>query len=191
MDRLTPPAEGLGLLLVGGSNALIEHARPSLKALDEWLRDGGAPSDEIAGLIGLGPGLTPSGDDYLGGVFLGLRFLKQEEKADALWRWLAPRLIERTSALSAAHLAAASQGIASEPVKQCIRSTNPDWKALSAVGHSSGWDALAGVASVAASAAARALDGATSTPAARRIAAWRDQLCGSCSVPVTEATTGF
>src|SRR5260221_13041759 len=43
------------------------------------------------------------------------------------------------------------------------------------------------VTSEAASAAAYALDGATWTPAARSFATCRDQPCGSCSVPVTEA----
>lgn len=195
MERLTPPAEGLGLLLTGGSNALIEHARPALQALENWLVQDGAPPREAAGLIGLGPGLTPSGDDYLGGVLLALLFLEHKEKADALWRWLAPQLVEKTSALSAAHLAAASVGKGNAAVLECIemlfQGKTDKLHTLSAVGHSSGWDAFAGVASVAASAAARALDGATSTPASRRIAAWRDQPCGSCSVPVTEATTGF
>src|SRR5260221_12797952 len=43
------------------------------------------------------------------------------------------------------------------------------------------------VTSEGASAAAYALDGATWTPAARSFCTCRDQPCGSCSVPVTEA----
>ena len=198
MERLSVPAEGLGPLLLGGSNPLIEHARPALRALDEWLPRGGPPAAEISRLIGLGPGLTPSGDDYLGGVLLALRAFHENEKAELLWNWLAPRLIEGTSALSAAHLAAAASGRGSNALLQCIDllfEEKPDaarrLRALGAVGHCSGWDSLAGAASVAANAAARALEGATSTPASRRIAAWRDHLCGSSSVPVTEATTGF
>lgn len=198
MERLSIPQEGFGLLMIGGSNPLIAHARPALDALERWLARGGEPEAEVARLIGLGPGLTPSGDDYLGGVLLGLLFLEQKEKADALWRWLAPQLVERTSALSAAHLAAASAGKGNPVLLGCIDALlagNPELElqltALAAVGHSSGWDSLAGAASVAANAAARALEGATSTPASRRIATWRDQPCGSSSVPVTEAITGF
>ena len=58
--------------------------------------------NEAAQLIGLGPGLTPSGDDYLGGV-LSLRWLGRGSQADSLWRWLEPRLAGHTSEISAAH----------------------------------------------------------------------------------------
>src|SRR5688572_1159184 len=69
------PAEGLGCLLLGQHNGLATHAQPALDALDEWLRHGLAVPQDAAGLIGLGPGLTPSGDDYFGGMLVALRAL--------------------------------------------------------------------------------------------------------------------
>src|SRR5262245_60001753 len=68
------PAEGFGGLIVGVHNPLSVHAQPALEAIDRWLA-GNALAGEAAELIGLGPGLTPSGDDYLGGVLVALRWL--------------------------------------------------------------------------------------------------------------------
>jgi hypothetical protein len=140
------PAEGLGCLVLGERNALSEHAQPALDALAEWLA-GNALRSEAEGLIGLGPGLTPSGDDYLGGMLVALRLSARVPQADALWRWLEPRLAGRTSAISAAHLAAAAAGEAHEALHVALTGKwNLD--ALSAVGHCSGWDALAGAVAV-------------------------------------------
>jgi hypothetical protein len=136
------PAEGLGCLVVGSHNALTAHAQPALDAVDEWLA-GNALDPRAEQLIGLGPGLTPSGDDYLGGVMVALHALGRSAQAGALWRWLEPRLASRTSAISAAHLAAAATGQAHEALHR-ILDGDLDLKALDAVGHCSGWDALAG-----------------------------------------------
>ena len=66
------PAEGLGSLVIGAHNAFSGHAQPALDALEHWLV-GNSLGDEAEQLIGLGPGLTPSGDDYLGGMLVALR----------------------------------------------------------------------------------------------------------------------
>ena len=84
------PEEGLGCTILGVHNALAVHAQPALEAIDHWLA-GNALGNDAAQLIGLGPGLTPSGDDYLGGVLVALRALGRDAQADALWRWLEPR----------------------------------------------------------------------------------------------------
>ena len=106
-------------------------------------------------LIGLGPGLTPSGDDYLGGVLIALHYFGRRPQAQGLWRWLEPRLA-RTSAISGAHLAAAAAGEGHEALHRCLEalcSRAADWTAalaaLDGVGHCSGWDSLAGVVAVA------------------------------------------
>jgi hypothetical protein len=140
------PAEGLGCLILGAHNALSGHAQPALDALERWLV-GNALADEAQQLIGLGPGLTPSGDDYLGGMLVALRLSGRGMQAEGLWRWLQPRLKERTSAISAAHLAAAAAGEAHEALHDLLGGSL-DFDRLSAVGHTSGWDALAGAAAV-------------------------------------------
>src|SRR5262245_40004996 len=143
-DRI--PAEGFGCLVIGMHNALSGHAQPALDALERWLV-GNAMADEAAQLIGLGPGLTPSGDDYLGGMLVSLRRTGRSMQAEGLWRWLQPLLRERTSAISAAHLAAASAGEGHEAL-HAVLDGELDLNALDAVGHTSGWDALAGAAAV-------------------------------------------
>lgn len=150
------PQDGLGCTILGVENALSVHAQPALDALERWL-SGHALSVELEQLIGLGPGLTPSGDDYLGGVLIALRWLGRGAHADSLWRWLEPRLAARTSAISAAHLAAAAAGEGHEALHEVLENLaaweTPSLTAslgrLDAVGHSSGWDALAGIVAVA------------------------------------------
>ena len=150
------PEEGLGCTILGVDNALSVHAQAALEAIDLWLA-GNALGNDAEALIGLGPGLTPSGDDYLGGVLIGLRWLGRGGQADSLWRWLEPRLAGRTSAISAAHLAAAAQGEAHEALHDVLSDLSawqvpdllPNLGRLDAVGHSSGWDALAGAVAVA------------------------------------------
>ena len=150
------PEEGLGCVILGVHNALSVHAQPALEALERWLA-GNALGHEVAQLIGLGPGLTPSGDDYLGGVLVALRWVGRGAQADSLWRWLEPRLAERTSAISAAHLAAAAAGEMHEALHDVLTDLAawdtpdllPRLSRLDALGHTSGWDALAGIVAVA------------------------------------------
>jgi len=150
------PSDGLGALVCGGSNALIEHARPAFASLELWLA-GGRLGGDARMLLGLGPGLTPSGDDYLGGLLIGLRTFGRAADADALWAWLGPRSSTRTSLISAAHLAAAAEGEAHESLHACLdalgEGTIAGWPGrldrLGSIGHCSGWDGLAGVLAVA------------------------------------------
>jgi hypothetical protein len=104
-------------------------------------------------LLGLGPGLTPSGDDFIGGLLLALRTIGHGALADAIWKRIAPALSTRTSALSAAHLRAAAAGAGAEavhaPLAAILEGDDGDvashLAALDRVGHCSGWDAMAGV----------------------------------------------
>lgn len=152
--RPRAPSEGLGGLVADQHNALSGHAQPALDAIDRWLV-GHALDDDAQALIGLGPGLTPSGDDYFGGVLIALHAFGRKSQAQGLWRWLTPRL-PRTSAISGAHLAAAAAGEGHAALHDCLRvlcDSNGYWPdaltALDAVGHCSGWDSLAGVVAVA------------------------------------------
>jgi hypothetical protein len=138
------PAEGLGCLILGKHNGLAMHAQPALDAVDRWL-EGHSLSQDAETLIGLG--LTPSGDDYFGGVLVALHALGRGSQAQSLWRWLEPRLASRTSAISGAHLAAAAAGQGHEALHEVLNG-NLDFKRLDEVGHTSGWDALAGAMAV-------------------------------------------
>jgi len=157
-----PARDGLGGAIAGASSPLIEHARPAMDAIDAWLLRGGASIPRRArALIGLGPGLTPSGDDYLAGLMIGLRAIGNRAAAAVLWRWLAPQAATLTSAISGAHLAAAARGEAHEALHACVAALFASdaararlrWPCLlsrlDAVGHCSGRDGLAGAVAVA------------------------------------------
>ena len=121
-----------------------------LRRLKAWLNEphsGSAPT----GLIGLGPGLSPSGDDILGGLSLALRGRK-DPRAHWLFDAVTPRLNE-THPLSAAHLEAALDGEACEALHFVALSQASGssvakviLQRLAAVGSHSGWDMLLGAA---------------------------------------------
>jgi len=68
---------------------------------------------EAAGtLAGLGPGLTPAGDDFLVGVMWGLRFRPGDGDVDILCAAIVEAAAPRTTPLSAALLRAAGAGLA-------------------------------------------------------------------------------
>ena len=150
------PAEGFGCLLGEAANL-----PPAIAALKRWMADPGGEPDAAAGLIGLGPGLTPAGDDLIGGALCALRFTGQAALAARLAAWALPLAQAGTSRISRAHLECAAEGECGEAVNDAIVALlaggAPDLGRIDAVGHTSGWDALAG--------AALAL-GATATPAA-------------------------
>jgi hypothetical protein len=139
------PAEGFGGLVLDAHNSLSGHAQPALDALEGWLV-GNTLEPEAEMLIGLGPGLTPSGDDYLGGMLIALHQLQRGPQAAGLWRWLEPRL-SRTSDISRAHLTAAAAGEGHEAL-HAVLGGDLALEKLDGVGHTSGWDALAGVVAV-------------------------------------------
>jgi hypothetical protein len=105
----------------------------------------------VRGLVGSGPGLTPSGDDVLCGLLLALRLRGRLGPAERVWAAVAPRLTSTTS-LSAALLAEARDGYAVPPVVELAAAlVAGDASGLEdatartlAVGHSSGSDLLAG-----------------------------------------------
>jgi hypothetical protein len=115
-------------------------------------------------LIGLGPGLTPSGDDFLCGAMATLRYLGRGEVAGRLAERVLPPARSGTSLISACYLRCAAQGEASEVlfnVLACVVSGGKDGldahlDAVDAVGHTSGWDSLAGAAAVCAALCAAA-----------------------------------
>lgn len=107
-------------------------------------------------LLGLGPGLTPSGDDFLGGMMIALHAIDCEEAAISLWTSIAPRMETRTTAISRAHLRAAAGGTGHEALHAILSnllrgesdSLRGNLDRVGAIGHSSGWDTLAGMLTV-------------------------------------------
>ena len=103
-------------------------------------------------LIGLGPGLTPSGDDLLGGVLVALHLLGRPDLAEALWHGTRGALETGTNAISRAHFAAAARGRGGAALHGILNDLLTGKRAALAarlaaidhIGHCSGWDALAG-----------------------------------------------
>jgi hypothetical protein len=156
------PEEGLGRVYLHDKREtpLARIARPRLMRFESWLRDtletdrvaSPASSEAIAGLIGLGPGLTPSGDDFLVGALALLDALAERKAHAALARAIADTPRGLTSPLSDCFLRAAAAGHLGEHLHcavSAVMSGAPSaaLAAIRKIGHSSGWDMLAGVAS--------------------------------------------
>jgi hypothetical protein len=166
--RSMSPFDGLLPLVIeegGGGEwggAFERLARPRLARLESWIlaakltnegeREGEPPVD----LLGLGPGLTPSGDDALCGVLLALKAMGSQVATRLSQRLAAA--IEResaqaTTALSGQFLVAAMEGQGSAVLHEFVGALAGGETAripaalekLSRVGHSSGLDAAAGV----------------------------------------------
>ncbi|HEY4718672.1 MAG TPA: DUF2877 domain-containing protein [Anaerolineales bacterium] len=109
-----------------------------------------AISTAAKSLAGMGPGLTPAGDDLLLGAMHGLWATRPE--AAAFSATIAAAAAPRTHALSAAWLTAAAAGEAAAPWHDLVTAlARQDRRALQAAalrilptGHTSGADSLAG-----------------------------------------------
>jgi hypothetical protein len=169
---------GLGTLLTtldkpslppGSENdALLQAALWPIAAVWQWLDAALAGSPEAPppteGLVALGPGLTPSCDDFLCGIMAALNYLGHGEIASRLAASVLPVAERETSLISAAYLRCAAKGHASavlydaiESVLQGGRDLEARLDAVHAVGHTSGWDSLVGAASVCAALARQTL----------------------------------
>jgi hypothetical protein len=110
-------------------------------------------------LVGLGPGLTPSGDDFLGGLLFAARSLKTAYPGDFLWEERPiTDLIEwarkQTHSISHSILSDLALGHGPEPLHDVVASllkgedlgdVMAGVTRLLRIGHTSGWDILAGV----------------------------------------------
>jgi hypothetical protein len=110
-------------------------------------------------LVGLGPGLTPSGDDYLGGLLFTAHRLKAAYPTEFSWG-AGPvldflyRARPQTNRISHTILSDLAHGHGPEPLHDLVNSLLQAEKArpllssvdrLIGIGHTSGWDMLAGV----------------------------------------------
>jgi hypothetical protein len=115
-------------------------------------RDAANLRQAAKGLGGIGPGLTPAGDDLLLGAMHGLWATLLPEEAQSFGTLLANAAIPRTHALSAAWLQAGASGEAAEPWHTLVAAIadRDEIELRSAAmrilptGHTSGSDALGG-----------------------------------------------
>ena len=122
-------------------------------------RDLGLLQEHATSLVGLGSGLTPSGDDFLGGLFFAFELLRQNyPEIQELQIWNYSNLIfegkSRTNQISYCLLKDHADGHAMEPMHrfvgallegQPIAQSLPHAAEVVAVGHTTGWDLLTGV----------------------------------------------
>jgi hypothetical protein len=160
------PDEGLARLLrctgtPSPATPLMTAAKSSISYLEQLLggaatsRDPKIDAARIAPLLGLGPGLTPSGDDFLAGVLVARSLTERARLRDRLWQAVEPLLTHHTSDISHAHLAAAAEGFGGAALHELLcailagatDTKPPAIAAVTAIGHTSGWDALAGAIS--------------------------------------------
>ena len=106
----------------------------------------------MGSLVGAGPGLTPSGDDVLCGVLLGLRLAAEPTALERVHAAVVPRL-GATTTLSASLVREAAAGYAVPDLVRlgaALAAGDRDeaagaTQALLAIGHTSGRDLLAGL----------------------------------------------
>jgi hypothetical protein len=139
---------------ITGRWGLSGHATPRLLADACLAGDLAQAVDAAERIVGLGPGLTPSGDDALAGLLLSLRLLGGAVPGGGRAVWLADWLGaavtahagDRTTSLSATLLHCAARGQASVEAAAVLRGIAgqdplvPAARRLLATGHTSGAD---------------------------------------------------
>lgn len=105
---------------------------------------GGEPlTDPLRGLVGAGPGTTPSGDDIIVGVLAGLRATGDDSRAHALELATRP-LLPRTTEASRHYLRHAMNGAFAEHVHHAIAALSGFGSVPSLVADAQAWGATSG-----------------------------------------------
>ncbi|HEY4371868.1 MAG TPA: DUF2877 domain-containing protein [Burkholderiales bacterium] len=145
---------GFGCVLVGALPPFpLDHRADAAHALAAAIRANDAAAFTAAGLrlLGVGGGLTPSGDDFVGAALFTLHHLDIDS---APWREASAALTlatrTRTHAISAALFDDLAAGASFTPLHDLIaapafRAMFEPARRLTAIGHSSGWDMLCGM----------------------------------------------
>ncbi|MCX6619250.1 MAG: DUF2877 domain-containing protein [Acidobacteria bacterium] len=152
-SQYEPEVAGNGIILPG-------TVWPAVKGivLACLAHDFGFALEHGAGLVGLGAGLTPSGDDFLGGLSFSIGILRcAYPEIKDLQTWNYPNYLLRsqsqTNMISFTLLKDHAEGHALEPLHrfanalltgQPVDQFLPFAGELVAVGHSTGWDLLTG-----------------------------------------------
>lgn len=158
--------DGLGQFLVPGyqpepCDHVCLHAEGPMFASVQWLAKAFRapdvePVDEpgwVEKLSGLGPGLTPSGDDFIGGMMIALHSLDKGSLSKVLWLIVKRYAGQHCNPISLAHLSAASNGLGCAALhrtlevvsKGRIDEIDTAIDDVSKIGHSSGWDIMTGI----------------------------------------------
>jgi uncharacterized protein DUF2877 len=150
--------KGLAAMLIGEAPVFpLDGMAKSVRALASSFEAGDVDRvyDAALPLLGVGTGLTPSGDDLVGAALFGRRMLIGAEKHANAWSALAARLIDaahtRSHAIAAALFRDLASGESFAPLHRlaaCVGCKHEEAidaaRALVAIGHSSGWEMLAG-----------------------------------------------
>lgn len=159
------PDDGLSQLIFWGAgngamSRVAQAAAPMVQTLESWLHSSlHQPGNsehalpDISGLVGLGPGLTPAGDDFLSGVVVALHGLQRRDLAEALSEAVIAVARRNTSPISAAYLEALPDGSVSSRIHTLLHNLLAGNSAnlaqsiddIDGLGHTSGWDTLAGI----------------------------------------------
>ncbi|MEP7207559.1 MAG: DUF2877 domain-containing protein [Casimicrobiaceae bacterium] len=152
---------GFAVMLTGATPAFpLAHAGRHVHALARGFRtdDVSAVRAAAESLLGLGPGLTPAGDDLVGAALFGRLTAGDETEAASHWRGLASELAElvpdRSHPVSAALFADLVAGDSFAALHRLVDALAGQRDAativaaaqrLVTIGHSSGWEMLAGL----------------------------------------------
>jgi len=128
------------------------YAEPVIHIFAEHFKHGKyqEAAHEMIRIIGLGKGLTPSGDDFLCGVLAGLTCFSKMSEADEMLYYLRKYItdsVKETNDISGAFLKCAVDGYFSESIIKLPEQTDKNKIAdlFSEIGHSSGADTLCGI----------------------------------------------
>lgn len=141
--------------LYSGAQPLVDRAQRGVTYLQRGIlaQDRQLLSEGVTLLIGLGPGLTPAGDDFLMGLLAALTlFPRQNDAVDCLRLIIANIADSHTTRLSATWLYHATQGNFGEPWhnlnkaldKMDFAGIDNAFKRIAKAGATSGVDALYG-----------------------------------------------
>ncbi|MET0606328.1 MAG: DUF2877 domain-containing protein [Beijerinckiaceae bacterium] len=128
--------------------ALAERARN----FRLWLERDEPSPPPVAGLVGLGSGLTPSGDDLIGGAMIALHAADRSTLAMRIGAAVESLGADATTVLSRSMLRAAAEGVGGSVLHEMLDAIAAAdapraiglLDAIDGIGHTSGWDALAG-----------------------------------------------
>lgn len=158
------PAEGLARMVLDAgfeprpsSAALARVAKPRIAQVRAWLAAAAAGEGNSGtapvGLLGLGPGLTPSGDDLIGGICIASAAAGRMDVLRTLSETIKVAAPTSTSVISAAFLRSAVDGVGSARLHAALccllddsqtAMTGQRLRDASSTGATSGFDALAG-----------------------------------------------